>query len=199
MPGDPSRQLPGGGPVAPPMPDTSVPSWWINSAITNPTSDEQKFANTANALLPTLAPEDQRTLASYLAQNYKDVYGGYANATFDQAPTEINDAVRNKFLSPQRAQLAVSLLDKMKQASGVQDMGAGYDYLKNAVNLINQFTNDGVMTRERYQQFVNAVGNLNKNAGSNLSAYANLSQLFNLPQFTAGPLMSNTPNSKLFG
>src|SRR5690349_17310314 len=151
--GDPKNGIP----PAPPTPDTQIPSWWINQAITNPTTEEQKFANVANALLPTLAPEDQRTLASFLAQNYKDVYGGYSNTKFNDAPTEITDAVRKQYLSPQRAQVALSLLDKMKSASGVQDMGAGYDYLKNAVNLINQFTTDGVMTRERYQQFTNAV------------------------------------------
>ena len=86
----------------------------------------------------------------------------------------------------------------MRQAAGTQDMGAGYEYLRNAVNLINQFTTDGVMTRERYQQFTNAVNNLNQQAGQGLSSYANLSQLFNLPQFTAGPLLSNTPNARLF-
>lgn len=188
----------------PPIPGTATPgqpnppSWWINSAITNPQTEEHKFANVANALLPTLAPEDQRTLASYLAQNYKDVYGGYSNTQFSEAPTEMSAEWRKSFLNPQRAQLAVTLLDKMKAASGGADLGAGYDFLKNAVNLMNQFTSGGVMTREKYQQFSSAVSDLGKNATGNLAPYGNLAQLFNLPSFTAGPLVSNTPNNKLF-
>lgn len=184
-----------------PAPQTQVPTWWINQAIQNPTDPNQQFANVANALLPTLAPEDQRTLATYLATNFKDVYGGYANTNFGTAPTQITDAVRKQYLSPQRAQMALGLLDKMKTASGAQNMGAGYDFLKNAVGLINQFVNpQGVMGRENYNQFTSAVSSLVGQAGSNkdLAAYTNLAQLFNLPKFTAGPIISNTPNSKLF-
>lgn len=184
--------LPGGTAENP-----TPPSWWINAAITNP-DEQQQFANMANALLPTLAPEDQRTLATYLAQNYKDVYGGYADAQFSQAPTELNAEWRKAFLNPQRAQLAVSLLDKMKTASGGGELGAGYDYLKNAVNLMNQFTSGGVMTREQFEQFQAAVAALGKNAAGNLAPYGNLAQLFNSPSFSAGPLVSNTPNTKLF-
>ena len=186
-------------PPAPPSDpgQPNPPSWWINQAIQNPTGDQQ-FANMANAILPTLAPEDQRTLASYLAQNHKDVYGGYANTQFSEAPTEMNAEWRKAFLDPKRAQLAVTLLDKMKTASGSQDMGAGYDYLKNAVNLMNQFTTGGVMTREKYQQFSSAVSALGKNATGDLAPYGNLAQLFNLPSFSAGQLVSNTPNNRLF-
>jgi len=179
-------------------PDTSIPNWWIGNAITNPSTPEAQFANVANALLPTLAPEDQRTLAGYLSQNHKDVFGGYSNTDFGSAPTAITDATRKQYLNPQRAQLAISLLDRMQKASGATEMGAGYDFLKNAINLINQFAVDGVMTREKYGQFTNAVSSLTKNAGQGMSSYANLAQLFNLPQFTAGPLISNTPNSTLF-
>jgi hypothetical protein len=184
-----------------PAPQTQIPSWWINQAITNPTDPNQQFANVANALLPTLAPEDQRTLASYLATNFKDVYGKYANVNFGAAPTQMTDAIRKQYLSPQRAQMALDLLNKMKTASGAKDMGAGYQFLTNAVGLINQFLNpNGVLGRENYNQFTTAVSNLVGQAGSNkdLAAYANLAQLFNLPKFTAGPLINNTPNSKLF-
>ena len=184
--------------LTPPMTgQPNVPTWWINNAITNPNEDQQ-FANAANALLPTLSPEDQRTLATYLSQNYKDVYGGYATTQFSEAPTEMNADIRKSYLNPQRAQLAVTLLDRMKNASGVQNTGAGYDFLKNAINLMNQFSSGGVMTREKYQQFQAAVSALGKNAGGNVGAYSNLAQLFNLPSFTAGPLVSNTPNNKLF-
>jgi hypothetical protein len=186
-------------PPPPPNPDTAVPSWWINQAIVNPANPDQQFANAANALLPTLAPEDQRTLATYLATNFKDVYGGYGDVNFGVAPTEMTDAIRKQYLSPQRAQMATSLLDRMKTASGATDMGAGYDFLKNAVNLINQFSTEGVLTRERYNQFTSALSGLTGQAGKDLSAYANLAQLFNLPNFSAGPLISNTPNTKLYG
>lgn len=185
-------------PKAPAGKEPKAPSWWINAAIQNPKTEEERFANMANAILPTLSPEDQRTLATYLAQNYKNVYGKYANINFPQAPTEMTSELRNSYLSPDRAKLALTLLEKMKTASGAQNMGAGYQFLRSAVNLMNQFSSGGVMTREKYQQFQNAVSNMQKNAGGDLSAYANLAQLFNLPSFTAGPLVSNTPNNKLF-
>jgi hypothetical protein len=193
----PSGPLPGGAEASPHS--APVPGWWINQAIQNPSDPNQQFANVANALLPTLAPEDQRTLANYLATNYKDVYGGYSNVNFGMAPTEITDQTRKQYLNPQRAQMALSLLEKMKTASGGQNMGTGYDFLKNAVGLINQFAPGGTMTREGYNQFTNAVSGLVSGAGSDLSAYANLAQLFNLPKFSAGPLVSNAPNQKLFG
>ncbi len=197
--GDPKNGIP---PIPQePAPDTQIPNWWINQAVVNPTDPNAQFANVANALLPTLAPEDQRTLASYLATNFKDVYGGYANTNFGVAPTQITDAVRKQYLSPQRSQLALTLLDKMKTASGSQDMGAGYGFLQNAVKLINQFMNpNGVMGRENYNQFTNAVSSLvgQGNSNKDLAAYANLAQLFNLPKFSAGPIISNTPNNKLF-
>ena len=194
----PTTPLTPPGPPQAPAPDTAVPAWWINQAIVNPTNPDQQFANAANAMLPTLAPEDQRTLANYLATNFKDIYGGYASTDFGPAPTEITGDIRKQYLNPQRAQLAVSLLDKMKTASGAQNMGAGYDFLKNAVNLMNQFSTGGVMTREKFQQFSNAVSSLGQNATGELSPYGNLAQLFNLPSFSAGPLVSNEANRKLF-
>jgi hypothetical protein len=195
----PDNIPPRGAQPKPPVPgQPNPPSWWINQAIQNPTTPEQQFANAANAILPTLSPEDQRTLASYLATNYKDVYGGYATTQFSEAPTELDANWRKAFLNPERAQLAVSLLDKMKTAAGGGEMGAGYDYLKNAVNLMNQFSTGGVMTREKYAQFQAAVAALGKNATGELSAYGNLAQLFNLPSFSAGSLVTNEANKKLF-
>src|SRR5687768_6313058 len=47
-----TRPLPD-APVTPPGPptaDPSVPSWWINQAIVNPTNPDQQFANAANAM-----------------------------------------------------------------------------------------------------------------------------------------------------
>lgn len=199
-PGAPNKQplpIPGTPPV-PPTPDTATPSWWIGQAFTNP-NEQQQFANIANAILPTLSPEDQRTLGNYLATNFKDVYGGYANVDFAKdTPTEMTDAIRSKFLNPQRAQMALSLLDRMKTASGAANMGGGYDFLKNAVNLINQFSQNGAVTREKYNQFSNAVSGLVQGAGQDMSAYANLAQLFNLPNFSAGPLVSNAPSNRLY-
>lgn len=200
-PDEPIGQEPQYNPKKPQSTIPNPPTWWINAAIKNPTDPNQQFANVANALLPTLAPEDQRTLATYLATNFKDVYGGYAKTNFGPAPTEITPDLRQQYLSPQRAQMALSLLNKMKAASGVQNMGEGYRFLRNAVSLINQFTNpSGVMGRENYSQFTNAVSSLVGQAEGNkdLAAYANLAQLFNLPKFTAGPIVNNTPNSKLF-
>ena len=186
-------------PTLVPPPTPAPPDWWINQAYKNPTNPEQQFANMANAILPTLSPEDQRSLASYLASKHKDVFGKYSGVNFGKlTPTEMTDDLRQKFLSPDRAKHALSLLDKMKQATGGANLGAGYDFLRNAVGLMNQFSTGGVMTREKYAQFQAAVANLGKNATGDLSAYGNLAQLFNLPSFTAGPLVSNAPNNKLF-
>lgn len=188
-----------GGPVHDDGSD--MPSWWINQVYSGHSlTDEQQFANMANSLMPLLSPEDQRAMASYLATNFADMYGKYAKAKFDPIPTQVGDAQRLNYLNPQRAQQALQLLDKMKRASGAKNMGAGYNFLRNAVSLINQFSNKGgPMTREQYAQFQNALSNLSSNAPKNLGAYANLAQMFNMPNFSAGPLVSNAANAQLFG
>jgi hypothetical protein len=180
------------------MPNTNVPAWWINQAYANPQSEDQKFANAANAILPTLSPEDARNLGSYLATNFKDVFGGYANADFAPIPTQLTRE-RGDYLNPQRAQAALGLLDRMRQASGVPEagMGKGYDFLKNALTLMNKYSSGGPMTREQYDQFTSGVSALTSQAGKDISAYSNLAQLFNLPNFTAGPIVSNASNKLL--
>jgi hypothetical protein len=184
-------------PTTPGSPSSTVPPWWINQAYTNP-DENQAFANAANAILPTLSPEDQRNLASYLATNFKDVYGGYAQAQFAPIPTKITDE-RSQYLNPQRAQAALTLLDRMRQASGADEasMGKGYEFLKNALTLMNKYATSGPMTREQYDQFTSAISALSSQAGKDIGSYSNLAQLFNLPNFTAGPIVSNTANNRL--
>lgn len=185
-----------------PVPSTGIdassvgaPNWWNPTVYTNPNA-EQQFANYANALLPSLSPEDQRNIANYLSTNFKDVYGSYANASLPAIPTDLT-GLREQFLSPSRVQTALSLLDKVQQTSGGTP-GAGYDFLKNALNLMNQYTTNGSpMTREQYDQFVNAVKDMTAAGGNDLKAYSNLAQLFNLPSFTAGSLVSNVPVARL--
>lgn len=184
-------------PTTTPTGTSTVPAWWINQAYTNP-NEQQSFANAANAILPTLSPEDQRNLGTYLATNFKDVFGGYSNAAFAPIPTQLTTE-RNDYLNPQRASTALTLLDRMRQASGANEssMGKGYEFLKNALNLMNKYSTGGPMTREQYDQFTSAVSALTSQAGKDISAYGNLAQLFNLPSFTAGPIVSNTPNRLL--
>ena len=195
--------IPGASPTAPvtPVPATeqaavagNPPPWWIASAYSKPTEDQQ-FANVANALLPTLSPEDQRNLSRYLATNFKDVFGGYANTEFAPIPNQLSNE-RAQYLNPQRAQAALGVLERMKTASG-QTMGTGYQYLLDAVNLLNKYTSGGPMTREQYTQFSAALKGLEAQAGSNITAYKNLAQMFNSPSFSAGQLMSNAPSTRL--
>lgn len=196
--------IPGGTPSAPtgtptglggPITIGNEPSWWIPQAYQNPNAD-QSFANAANAILPTLSPEDRRTMANYLATNFKDVFGGYATADMGMIPTKLGTE-RNEYLNPARAQTALNLLERVKTASGGAG-GPGYDFLKQAVNLMNQFSNQGSpMTREQYQLFQTAFKNLSQQQGKDLSAYTSLAQMFGLPSFTAGPLVSNAPSSRL--
>lgn len=172
----------------------TTPGWYIPKAYTNPTA-EQAFANAANALLPSLSPEDQRTMANYLATNFKDVFGSYANAQFAPIPTKLTTE-RQNYLNPQRAQWALDRLNKFATASGSNDLGAGYDFLRNAVGLLTQY-NSGPMTREQYDQFQNEIKNMSASVGNNVKAYSNLAQMFNLPSFSAGPLVSNSQNAIL--
>jgi hypothetical protein len=188
-----------GGLTDVPSPETNpaagVPRWWNSTIYTNPNA-EQQFANAANALLPYLSPEDQRNIANYLSSNFKDVYGSYANAALPAIPTNVS-GLREQYLNPTRVQDALGLLDKVQQASGGTP-GAGYGFLKNALNLMNKYTTAGSpMTREQYNQFVNGVKEMTTSVGKDLSAYSNLSQLFNLPNFTAGNLVSNVPIARL--
>lgn len=171
------------------------PAWWINTAYTNPTA-EQQFANAANAVLPSLSPEDQRNLGNYLATNFKDVYGGYANAQFAPIPTQLTNE-RQTYFDPSRAQATLNLLDRVQQVAGGEP-GKGYDFLKQALNAINQYATPGQpMTREQYGIFSNAIKDMTSQAGGDISAYSNLAQLFNLPGFTAGQLFSNAPIPRL--
>lgn len=174
---------------------SSAPSWWNPTIYTNPNA-EQQFANAANALLPSLSPEDQRNIANYLSSNFKDVYGGYANAALTPIPTNVA-GLREQYLSPNRVQTTLSMLDRVQKAAGGTP-GAGYDFLRNALNLMNKFTTAGSpMTREQYEQFTNAVKDMTASVGNDLKAYSNLAQLFNLPSFTAGSLVSNVPLTRL--
>lgn len=174
------------------------PSWWMGSAIANPDANSA-FANAANAIMPLLSPEDAMNMGTYLATNYKDNFGGYANLNLP-IPTELTNE-RNQYLSPQRAQQAIDMLDRMQQAAGGDQtqFGKGYDFLRNAINLMTKFQSNGSpMTRERYAQFQNALQAMQAGAGKDVSAYANLAQMFTMPSFTAGPLVSNAPNNRLF-
>jgi hypothetical protein len=175
----------------------NTPAWWMGQAIANP-DENQAFANAANAIMPLLSPEDAMNMGGYLATNYKDQFGQYANLKLP-IPTELTNE-RNQYLSSQRAQQAVSLLNRMQTAAGGDQsrFGKGYDFLRNAINLLNKFqTNGSPMTREQYAQFQNAFQGLQSGAGKDIQAYANLAQMFSLPSFTAGPLVSNNPNAKL--
>jgi hypothetical protein len=175
----------------------NTPAWWMGQAIANP-DENQAFANAANAIMPLLSPEDAMNMGGYLATNYKDQFGQYANLKLP-IPTELTNE-RNEYLSSQRAQQAIGLLDRMQTAAGGDQsrFGKGYDFLRNAINLLNKFqTNGSPMTREQYAQFQNAFQGLQSGAGKDIQAYANLAQMFSLPSFTAGPLVSNNPNAKL--
>ena len=197
LPWTPGSGIGGGGRER--VQNVTTPAWWINKVYTNPT-EEQAFANAANAILPTLSPEDAKSMGLYLATNFPDMFGGYANTTFGPIPSEMNSTIRNSFTSQERAGQALSLLERMKAASGKSDadMGKGYEFLKNSINLLNQFnTGKGPMTREQYAAFQTAVSNLAGQAGKDISAYGNLAQMFNLPGFTAGPIVSNAANKYL--
>jgi hypothetical protein len=191
----PGAAIPG---VPIPLSAQGAPDWWIGQAYQNPNAN-QAFANAANALMPTFSPEDQRNMGTYLATNFKDIYGGYANANFAPIPTEITGE-RQQYINPERVQSALTLLDRMREASGAGEdaMGKGYDFLKNALNLMNKYSSTGPMTREQYDQFTAGISALTSQAGTDIRAYSNLAQMFNLPSFTAGPIVSNTPNTNLY-
>lgn len=191
-PGQGRTPMPSGGGTTSP-----APPWWVNQAYANPT-EEQAFANAANAILPTLSPEDQRTMANYLAVNFKDVFGGYANAQFAPIPTKLTNE-RFQYLNPDRANEALGILNRMKAATGGKGMGKGFDFLVNAVNLLNRYSvpGGGPMTREKFAQFQNAIKSMTASMGGDISAYKNLAQMFNMPTFSAGPLVSNAANNKL--
>lgn len=171
------------------------PSWWLSTAYSNP-NEQQAFANAANAILPSLSPEDQRTLATYLATNFKDAYGTYADAKFAPIPTQLTGE-RNQYLDPTRVQNVTNILTRMQAAAGGKSLGVGFDYLKNALNLMNQYNTPGMpMTREQYAQFQNGMKALNASMGSDVSAYKNLATMFNMPGFTAGNLVNNDANKR---
>lgn len=190
----------GGLPVMPGAAITGVegaPAWWLATAYGGGAlTEEQTFANTANAILPTLSPEDQRSLGGYLSTNFADLYGGYANTNFSPIPTELTTE-RPDYMNPARANAALNVLEKMRTASGGQDLGPGYKYLTDAVSLLTKYSSGGPMTREQYVQFSTALKSLEAGAGKELGAYKNLAALFTSPSFSAGQLNTNAPLARL--
>jgi hypothetical protein len=142
----------------------------------------EPYGKIVQTLLPYLSPEDSAALESFhgFAQDNRPV------------PEQVTGQLRNYYLGRERAQSAIGALQNMKAAGGGKDLGPGYTFLVNAVNLLGQYGGQGGegMSRQAYSEFSTSLSNLLELAKGNqsLAPYANLVNLFASPTFSAGSL-----------
>jgi hypothetical protein len=159
--------------TAPSIPN--APKWWINLP-------GKGYDTAANALIPFLSPENQRSVGSYLA-NKQTSLKSYADAPYAPTTPSTPDTSRY-FMSSARAQQAMTAL----QNAGVTT-GSGYTYLKTILSTLQRLGgNGGPITRGSYQELVNAINAINAQAkgDSSLKNYQTLADYLVNPTFSAG-------------
>lgn len=167
-----------------------MPSQW---------TPETEFAAMANALIPYLSPEDQRSMSSNLSRLFPDAFGNYSPEKTQfpepQAPG-IAPATSTYFQSAQRASDILSALDKMKEVSGQEEskFGPGYQYLRHLATTMKDFgAAPGAQNMSR-RQMVNMFGALDpllaESKGQQLGAYEGVAKSLTQPFFTAAQLLN---------
>lgn len=173
-----------------------APEWWKGMTPSEWTP-ETEFASIVNALIPYLTVEDQRQMASYLARLFPTGFGDYNPEKTSYAPpppptTETTDHL--KYFSAQRAENALSTLDKLKEAVGKKDdeLGAGYSYMRQIIKAFKDFggTPENAQTRRQYISMSAALDPLfAESKGEQLSAYGEIARSFARPFISTRPLI----------
>lgn len=183
------------------------PTWFIDKKVSNP------YGSVANAILPYLSPENQRSLGTELGRTNKD-FESYGNAQFSPAPSSIGAQTRRQYLSSDRATQALAAVERMRTLSGKSEkqMGKGYTYLVDVIKTLQRLggMSGSGMSRANYQELYTAVQNFTENTKLDTASapYAQLANYFVSPTFSAGPLVNNrkigeqvvagSPNRKLY-
>lgn len=172
--------------------------WWTGSA-----KRSESFAGVANALLPYLAPENQKLVRDYLSENYADTYGSYANVDTPGAPI-VTSEMRKNYYSSERAKNAKVALENMLAATqtSADELGPGYKFLTDVIAQLEEFGGSNApMSRAQYNEFSKKVDSLLKTASDNpdLQPYEPLARFFAKPTSGGSSIMDIQQNKKLFG
>ena len=171
--------------------DTTVPG--VPSTST-PTATFD-YTTIVKTLLPFLSPEDAQALETAYSLPHTD----------RQAATEITGSLRNYYLGKQRATDALTALENARSAAGNPDMGTGYNYLKNAIGLVNTYgasAEDQGMSRSAYNEYYSKLNALYGTSDTTVAPYESLAKLFTSPTLAAGPLTPQTTlqsGAKVYG
>lgn len=169
-----------------------------------------------NAMLPFLSPEDRRAFSANIDRQFKGKGAKFGDSIkFGHGLTSaVTPGVRQDYMSVQRAQSALSALERMRAASGFRaaKFGPGFQYLRQVADVLRDFGSVGrPMSRAEYGAFLGAVDPLlNEAKSGQLGAYGALAKAFLQPFFIGGGLMNagrtqsgemrfGVPNPKLFG
>lgn len=179
-------------------------SWWQPLTYSNG-GESEILASAANALIPTFASDEQLNIAKWLSTNFSD-FQGYSSATQTPMSSDMS-ALRKQFFSKDRAQQALSNLDDMRMAMRRKstDMGAGYNFLRNAINLLDKYSGEGGISRGNYSALQADFAKLSEGVDS---SYVELGRAFINPSVGGNPLMQSirangrdtfgTANTRLF-
>lgn len=197
----------------------NAPSWW-SGFIPNSTilaSDPNTgYAALMNSLIPSLSPEDQRSVASNLAQMFPTVFSDYNptnwSAKDHPIPTTMSEDLAAQYTGADRGQNTLQSMTDLMQKMGMtpDEMGPGYTYLQQVAKVLQDFggTPGSPQTREQYVQMMAALDPLlaqsSGSASTNaLGAYGPIAKMLAQPFFSAGPVTPSTTNAStgqtLFG
>jgi len=203
---------PAGDEVVPTVPTWSssysvpnAPSWWKGMTYSGEDANS-KYAMMLNALIPSLSPEDQRTMATYLYQTFNaimpDAFSAYNPevANYGAIP-KINTELQAQYTSKKRATDALSALDSMVTGAGkpVTSFGEGYTYLRSLLGTMGSFGGESAInkqTREQVVQQLGAVSPLLAQAKGTLAPYASIAQALTTPFFSSGSVMPISKDAK---
>jgi len=189
----------------------NAPSWWKGMTYSGDEANT-KYAMMLNALIPSLSPEDQRAMATYLYQTFNatmpNAFSAYNPevANYGAVP-KINTELQAQFTSKKRATDALSALDKMVTGAGkpATSFGEGYTYLRNLLSTMGSFGGESAINQQTRQQVVQqlgAVSPLLAQAKGTLAPYASIAQALTTPFFSSGsmiPISKDAKGNYIFG
>jgi len=191
-----------------------APDWW-RGLVPSAYDAGSEYIALYNSMIPTLSPEDQRAVGTYLygaiPEDQRSPFASYNpdTANFAAPPGEMTTALKEKYTSSQRGQSALSALNTLKGVSGVEgEMGVGYDFLRSLLGVVQDFGGGvpGSNDRQSRQQFTQMQSGLDPLKGQTktgaLGAYSSLASQLSSPFFSAGqtvPRIQNKAGRYVFG
>lgn len=189
----------------------NAPTWWKGMTYSGDDANT-KYAMMLNALIPSLSPEDGKTMASYLYQTFNatmpEAFGAYNPevAQYGAVP-KLSPELQTQFTSKNRATSALTSLDKLLAGSGksATDFGEGYTYLRRLLSTMGSFGGESETNKQTREQVVQQLGALEPvlaEAKGTLSPYASIAQALTTPYFSSGsvvPISKSTNGEYIFG